>query len=187
MPRKPSSKQRILDFFLVNVGVVVTSHQVQEASGGAVEFGRRVRDLRAEGWLIQTHNDRNDLKSGEYVMEDPTPPAYVVPRSLSTRVRAEVLERNGYTCRMCGAGAGEQDERGRRVRLHIGHIKDKSHGGTDEPTNLRALCSTCNQGAKNLAQEPPSYTWLLAQVRRATEKDQRAVYERLRTKFREGL
>ena len=35
------------------------------------------------------------------------------------------------------------------------HIVDRDHGGRDELSNLRALCSTCNQGAKNHAREPP--------------------------------
>ena len=64
---------------------------------------------------------------------------------------------------------------GRKVRLHIGHIVDKSLGGKDELSNLRTLCSTCNQGAKNITPEKPSLVWLLSQVRRATESDQKAV------------
>ena len=81
-----------------------------------------------------------------------------------------MLERNGYTCQMCGARAGDPDDQnpGRCVRLHIGHIVDPSHGGKDEPSNLRALCSTFNQGAENIVREPPSRTWLLGQLKRAT-------------------
>jgi len=43
-------------------------------------------------------------------------------------------------------------------------VKDRSHGGKDELSNLRALCGDCNQGAKNLVQEPPGRTRLLGQV-----------------------
>ena len=96
-----------------------------------------------------------------------------------------MFERNGYTCQMCGAGAGEPDGRGRPIRLHIGHIRDKSQYGSDEPSNLRALCSACNQGAKNLVQEPPSYVWLLGQVRRAKIDDQQAVLKWLKKRFGE--
>ena len=184
MPRKPSSRQRILQYFLDNPGVILRSQQIQEASGGVVEWARRLRELRADGWKIRTNNDRNDLRPGEYVLEDPTPPAYVVSHSLSNRTRAQVLERNGYTCQMCGVGAGEPMDDGRPATLHIGHIVDRSHGGTDVLGNLRALCRACNQGAKNLVQEPPTYTWLLSQVRRAPVDDQRAILEWLRAKFR---
>lgn len=69
------------------------------------------------------------------------------------------------------------------MRLHIGHIKDKSLGGKDELTNLRALCSTCNQGAKNITSEKPTGLWLLSQIRRAGQDEQLAVYKWLRRKF----
>ncbi len=69
------------------------------------------------------------------------------------------------------------------MRLHIGHIVDRSHGDEDELANLRTLCSLCNQGAKNLVQEPPTWTWLLGQVRRARIDDQKEVLRWLRRKF----
>ena len=79
---------------------------------------------------------------------------------------------------MCGLGAGDPDPiAGRAVRIHIGHIVDKSRGGSDDASNLRALCSACNQGAKNLTLEKPPRIWLLQQVRRANGSDQQAVYE----------
>ncbi len=185
MARRTSSKRRILDFFLGNLGTVLSSADIQAASGGAVEWARRVRELRAEGWLILTNNDRAGLKPGEYVLEDPTPPAYDFARGISARLRAQVLERNGYTCQMCGIGAGDPMDDGRPARLHVGHIVDRDHGGKDEALNLRALCSTCNQGAKNLVQEPPSWAWLLGHIRRATVDDQRQALDWLKRKFGE--
>jgi hypothetical protein len=153
----------------------------------ASEWARRVRELRdEEGWPISTNNDDIRLKPGEYRL-DRLPDGKASPgfkRGISQRVRAEVLDRDGYTCQMCGLGAGEADpETGRAVRLHLGHIVDKSRGGTDESMNLRTLCSTCNQGAKNLTLEKPSRIWLLQQVRRANYADQFAVYEWLGNRF----
>ena len=75
---------------------------------------------------------------------------------------------------MCGAAAGEPHpyDAGRKTRLHIGHIIDKSMGGTDEATKLRAICSVCNEGASNLTLNRPQAIKLLAQVRRAPTSDQ---------------
>ena len=99
-------------------------------------------------------------------------------------LRAQVLDRNGFTCQMCGLTPGELDPgTGRKVHLHIGHIVDKSLGGKDEANNLRSLCSACNEGAKNVTQQKPSAIWLLSQVRRAGVDEQRAVYRWLATKF----
>lgn len=184
--RKGSSKSRILAFFLNNPGVILRSQDIRDASGGAVEWARRLRELRSEGWRILTNNDRADLKPGEYVLEDVTPPKdYRFEHPISRRLRAQVFDRNGFTCQMCGIGAGDPTDDGRPARLHVGHIKDRSHGGKDELSNLRALCSDCNQGAKNLVQEPPGWTWLLGQLRRATQDDQRAALDWLKRKFGE--
>lgn len=183
---KPGTKARIRKLLLARVGEIVTGAQIKEAVGPHVtEWARRLRELREEGWKISSHNDRADLKPGEYVLEE-LPPAkgsYTFEPPISARLRAQVLERNGYTCQMCGIGAGDVMEDGRKARLHVGHIKDRSHGGTQTLDNLRALCSQCNQGAKNIAQEPPSYTWVIGVVRRASIADQKAVLEWLQNKF----
>lgn len=188
--RKPSSKERIRQFFLANIGKVVTSHQIRDAVGSSVsEWARRVRELREdEGWPILTQNDIAHLKPGEYILERKSPEkaAVAFTRPISAKLRAVVLDRNGFTCQMCGLSPGDIDPAtGRKVRLHIGHIKDKSLGGKDELSNLRALCSTCNQGAKNITAEKPTGLWLLSQIRRAGQDEQRAVFEWLRKKFAE--
>ena len=185
MPRGPGSKQRILEFFLANIGKVLESRDIQAASGGASEWARRVRELRNEdGYQILTHKDRAFLKPNQYLMEtDKRLPAFA--RGISKETRAQVLERNGYTCQMCGAAAGDPDPMGgnRTVRLTMGHIIDKSKGGDDSPNNLRAVCTTCNEGLQNTALPKPDRIHLLAQIRRATIQDQKAVLEWLLQKF----
>ncbi len=185
--RKQGSKEKIRHFFLAHVGQVVTSIQIRDAAGTTVsEWARRVRELREdEGWPILTHHDSADLKPGQYLLKE-IPPEKVVTfgRNISLKLRAEVLDRNGFTCQMCGLTPGDIDPVTRRkVRLHLGHIKDKNLGGKDELSNLRALCSTCNQGAKNITGEKPTSIWLLSQVRRAGQDEQRAVYDWLAKKF----
>jgi len=85
---------------------------------------------------------------------------------------------------MCGITPGQVDpETGRPARLHVRHIVDKTLGGKDEVSNLRALCSNCNQGAKNITADKPTTIWLLSQIRRAGLEEQRSVFDWLQTKF----
>ena len=185
VPRKKSSKRLVLEFLLANVGRVIESRELQKVSGWAAEWGRRIRELRnEEGYQIQSHKDTIDLKPGQYRMiSSKRLPAF--PRSISKETRATVLERNGYTCQMCGLAAGDPDPfvPGRTIRLTMGHIVDKSKGGNDTADNLRAICTNCNEGLQNTALPKPDRVWLLSQVRRATISDQRHVLNWLLARF----
>ena len=66
---------------------------------------------------------------------------YVVPPKIShtgshgwRRLRFQVLERDGWTCRYCG-----------RPATHCDHVHPRSRGGTDAPENLVAACGWCNR------------------------------------------
>ncbi len=161
--------------------------ELRPIAGDTSEWARRVRELRTEeGFLILTHNDRADLKPGEYLLETAKPqPAFA--RGISKETRAFVLDRNGFTCQMCGAVAGEPHpyDPSRKTRLHIGHVIDKSLGGSDDATNLKAICSVCNEGAANITLQRPDLNKLFVQVRRATAADQRELLRWLKTKFKE--
>lgn len=184
LPQKKGSRDKLREYFVQHVGEILDSDVLREVAGTS-EWARRVRELRSqEGMNILTHNDRSDLKPGQYLLVDQVPiPAF--SRSISKELRAYVLDRNGFTCQMCGAVAGELHpyDSGRKTRLHIGHIIDKSQGGADEASNLRAICSVCNEGASNLTLERPSLLKLLAQVRRAKSDDQLELLKWLTQKF----
>jgi 5-methylcytosine-specific restriction endonuclease McrA len=168
------ARDKLRAHFLSNIGRVMGVAELQAVAGGITEWARRVRELRnEEGYQILTHNDRSELKQGQYLLEEAKPvPAF--QRSISKELRAQILDRNGFTCQMCGAAAGEAHpyDSSRKTRLHIGHIVDKSLGGTDEYANLRAICSVCNEGAANLTADRPSALKLLAQLRRSSATEQ---------------
>jgi hypothetical protein len=185
VPREPGARKKLKAFLLQHVGEILDSEELRNASGNASEWARRVRELRnEEGMNIVTHNDRSDLRPGQYMLVD-TKPLPSFARTMSKETRAYVLDRNGFTCQMCGAAAGEPHpyDPSRKTRLHIGHIIDKSKGGLDEPSNLRAICSVCNEGAQNATLIRPDLKQLLIQVRRATSADQIEVLKWLITKF----
>jgi len=57
---------------------------------------------------------------------------------IPARIREEVLTRDGYRCRICGASSDED-------YLEIDHLRPVSQGGTNAPSNLRTLCRRCNR------------------------------------------
>ncbi len=180
-----AARDQLRDYFLANLGRVLGSDELREASGGISEWARRIRELRnEEGFLILSHNDRSDLKPGQYLLLSAKPePAF--ERGISKETRAIVLDRNGFTCQMCGAGAGEPHpfDSSRKTRLHLGHIIDKSMGGSDDPSNLRAVCSICNEGASNVTPDRPSVMKLKAQLRKSRGEDQVELLKFLIEKF----
>lgn len=182
--KSDGARRKLRQYFLDNVGRVMHADELRSVAQIS-EWARRIRELRTEeGYQILTHNDRSDLKPGEYLLEDSTPlPAF--ERNISKEARAYVLDRNGFTCQICGAVAGEVHpyDPTRKTRLHIGHIVDKSMGGTDDLNNLRAECSVCNEGGSNLRPDRPTALKLLTQIRRSPNNEQLEVLKWLIKKF----
>ena len=146
--KRNNARQQILEYFLAHIGEIIDGNELRAAAGNISEWARRVRELRSEfGYQILTDKDRHDLKPGQYLLET-TGRIPVTPRNISKETRALVLERDGHTCQMCGLAAGDPDpfDPTRAVRLTLGHIVDKSKGGSDTPDNLRAICNNCNEG-----------------------------------------
>jgi hypothetical protein len=64
----------------------------------------------------------------------------------SLRLRFKVLQRDRFTCRVCGSSPAKSAG----VELHVDHIRPWSAGGETILANLQTLCSTCNLGKGNL-------------------------------------
>lgn len=63
-------------------------------------------------------------------------------KPISSRLRYEILLRDGHRCVDCGASALEDP----LVRLEVDHRVPVSKGGTNERENLQTLCWACNNG-----------------------------------------
>jgi DNA mismatch endonuclease Vsr len=179
-----SARDRIKKFFEENVGKVVTTHDISNIAG-IRDYQRRIRELRNEyGLKIRSHVDRADLKPGEYLLEsldlDPA-----IGRSVSLQLRNQILERNGYTCQQCGASAHDVDDLDttKKVRLHIDHIVPLSQGGTNDPDNLRVLCSNCNHGKSNMQTLGEPAMNILAKLRKSSRAVRLEVFEALKKEF----
>lgn len=66
--------------------------------------------------------------------------------AVSRRLRFEVLKRDNYTCRYCGAKAPD-------VTLTVDHVIPTTLGGGDEPNNLVTACQPCNTGKSSVSPE----------------------------------
>ena len=89
---------------------------------------------------------RNGIRSAQQLRErqSTTQAQRARERALMTpALRSDVLRRDGYRCRMCGASSNDG------VRLHIDHIIPVSHDGPSRLENLQTLCDTCNLGKGN--------------------------------------
>lgn len=184
-PAKIGARTKLRAFFEKNVGRVVTTKELSKVAG-IHDYQRRIRELRnEEGMQILSHKDRDNLKPNEYLIETLTP-LPVIAREISDKIRRQILERNGYTCQVCGAGAGEDSlcEPGKKCRLEIDHTVPISQGGTDEEHNLRAVCVWYNKDKANL-KVPTSRDAISAMglIRRQPRDVQLEVYEFLAKKF----
>jgi HNH endonuclease len=63
--------------------------------------------------------------------------------AVSRRLRFEILRRDGYTCRYCGASAPD-------VTLTVDHVNPSALGGEDRPENLVTACESCNGGKSSI-------------------------------------
>ena len=71
-------------------------------------------------------------------------------RRITKKTREAVLERDGYTCQICGISRQYMDDLcpglGDYLLLEIDHITSVSNGGTGkDEANLQTLCWRCNR------------------------------------------
>lgn len=186
MGKKRGARDKLREHFEAHVGEILGKEELQEVAGIS-EWARRIRELRnLEGMQIRTSTDRTDLKPGEYILErlDRLPK---VDRNIPPGMRDYILERNGFTCQLCGAGPGDPDpyHPERKVRLQVDHIVPANQGGKVEEDNLRVTCSVCNQAKMDIQPPSESALNLLARIRRQPRNVQREIYRALKRKFQE--
>jgi len=66
-------------------------------------------------------------------------------RPITPKTRLRIYKRDKYKCTICGASPATDSP----YDLEVDHYVPFSHGGTDEDSNLRTLCRSCNRGKGN--------------------------------------
>lgn len=108
------------------------------ASGEQEHLNRRMRELYVPFKIERSRHGDESLYRLISLSDKPRKGT----STISIKLRAWVLR--DQRCAMCGRTPSED-----HVKLHVDHKIPRSLGGTDDPDNLQALCSDCNEGKKN--------------------------------------
>lgn len=140
--------QKILRALYASIGRVVSNERLIQVSGQH-NYARRIRELRAEGWDIIY-----SASPSGYILRSTKRTSKNADEYINLKLRQKVLERDRYTCQLCGHKAKDFYEDGESVRLEVDHILPLKQGGKTIEGNLWTLCSRCNAGKKSLLDYP---------------------------------
>lgn len=140
--------QKLLDALYDNLGKIVTNEDLIKVSGQH-NYARRIRELRAEGWKIKYINSQ-----GGYILKSARKSPIAVDKYINLKLRTKILERDNYTCQLCGSTNKNNHSSKQKVILEVDHIKPLTLGGKTVEENLWTLCSRCNAGKKSLLAYP---------------------------------
>ena len=119
------------------VGRVLTKHGVVKRDGQHFRLlsARPLsRDQRAKlQLLLEAKLDQYVAKRGERIWQHRKLALGDIPGT----VKYEVLRRASLCCELCGISNRDR-------ALEVDHIVPRNHGGSDDETNLQALCYSCN-------------------------------------------
>lgn len=87
--------------------------------------------------ITRTMSESFKLAISKKRMTYKTNPNKIKRKHLGTRLRYQILERDGFKCVLCGSTAST-------TRLQVDHIDNNKNNNT--PTNLQVLCEHCNMG-----------------------------------------
>lgn len=141
--KKPGGvKTKLLEYFRLNVGRVVTGEELRYLAKDKKEWARRTRELRTEdGWPIFTRmQGRPDLDVGEYLLEEDRQ-AKEHDRKIPDDIRVKVLERDAFRCTACKWRREDLSRDDPRKFLELHHLTDHAEGGENSLENLVTLCN----------------------------------------------
>ena len=109
-------------------------------------YNRRFGSWTAALEAFVKYANAKENESNEVYTEADKTSLKTTGRDPSLRLRWQVLKRDRFTCRACGASPALKPN----VELQVDHIVPWSKGGKTEIENLQTLCSLCNLGKSNI-------------------------------------
>ncbi|TDD47905.1 hypothetical protein [Saccharopolyspora elongata] len=139
----------------VGEGNVFTKNQLREAFPDVSQIDRRLRDLRAYDWQIDTRREDPSLRLEEqrYAKKGievwgPERAKAKPKASLTAAQRAKVMSDDNFLCRSCGVAAGDYYEDGvSTAQLDVARKQVKLVDGTTE-VQLVTECNRCRIGGR---------------------------------------
>ena len=124
---KEIEKERIKFTYKYNINVVAT----YDSPGGRNHYSKS-NSFNAEDVhdFIKILNQRNEYEKTKKFQRE----------IMSDSLRYDILKRDNYRCKICGAAASDG------ARLEVDHIIPISKGGKTTKNNLQTLCDRCNRG-----------------------------------------
>lgn len=130
----------------VGVGGIFTKAMLRDAFPGVEQIDRRMRDLRASGWRIDTSRQDPGLRPDELRFVEQGHPVWEggppASRGPTARERQQVLERDHFCCTRCGIGAAETYPEAPLRRAHLTVTRLRRVDGI---ASLVTLCDMCRR------------------------------------------
>jgi len=145
-------------FTEVGEGGTFTKAQLREAFPGVEQIDRRMRDLRAEGWVLATYREDRSLSADELrlvrvggAVWDPNYRSKA-QTSISDKERQQIFAADDYMCVYCGVSGGESyvDDALRSAKLTLSRVPS-TDGRT---TRLATCCDRCHVATRDDAPTP---------------------------------
>jgi hypothetical protein len=140
----------------VGEGNRFTKEQLRAALPGVSQVDRRIRDLRAYGWVILTNTedatltagDQRFVKAGVPVWDPVAKRAASPQKALSAKEKKAVMARDHYMCTSCGISGGEEylDDSNQTAVLSVTRQEVVMPDGEQE-IQLTTECKRCRAGA----------------------------------------
>jgi ATP adenylyltransferase len=117
--------------------IITSDRNVVSLNAGKLSYEERAAIELACTQQLAAFLRRRGLAIWDYRLIDTDP--------VRPDIRYRVLAAANGRCALCGASSSER-------RIEVDHIVPRSRGGTNDISNLQALCDECNRGKSNTDQ-----------------------------------